>query len=688
MSKNHIPRTLVTLLRVCLLAALLAGFAIPNQSPLAALAQSSGGTGVDESITSPAGWNTYSNGEMLGGTWMKAGATWSGRSCHTSVVLADGSIVLMGGTRESGYYHDAHLSSDGSAAWWTSMTAAAGWSGRSSHTSVVLSDDSIVLMGGNDKNDVWRSTDKGVTWTEMTAGAAWGGRSGHTSVVLSDGSIILMGGDNGSSHYNDVWRSTDQGATWTQVTAGAAWAGRSGHTSVVLSDGSIILMGGNDGTNRLNDVWRSTDQGATWTQVTASAAWTARNGHTSVVLTDGSIVLMGGYSGSYKDDVWRSTDQGATWTQMTGSAAWHSRSAHTSVALPDGSIILMGGFYKTGLFNTWYGDVWRSTDQGATWTIPYSAFGDRTGHTSLTLPDSSIVVMGGRWGDYTQSRNDVWRSTDQGANWTNMTYSAVWADRFNHSSVVLPDGSLVLMGGRYKSGYADDVRRSTDQGATWTTMTMDADWSGRSGHTSVALSDGSIVLMGGYSYDSASHYYNDVWRSTDNGATWTQMTASAAWAGRRYHTSVVLPDDSIILMGGFSYDGAEHYNNDVWRSTDNGATWTEITSSAEWTGRQGHTRVVLPDGSLVLMGGYAYDGADHYYNDVWYSTDDGATWTEITPSAEWTGRQGHTSVVLSDGSLVLIGGDGEYYIFGDVRRLKTLISSSYTTYLPLVAKMP
>ena len=161
-------------------------------------------------------------------------------------------------------------------AWtWTQMTATAGWTPRSIHTSVALPDGSIVLMGGYDGvhdyfNDVWRSTDQGATWMQMTGSAEWSARSAHSSVVLPDGSIVLMGGSDSTNHFNDVWRSTDQGASWTQMTATAEWAARDYLTSVALSDGSIVLMGGYDGTTRFNDVWRSTDQGATWQQLTAA----------------------------------------------------------------------------------------------------------------------------------------------------------------------------------------------------------------------------------------------------------------------------------------------------------------------------------------------------------------------------------------------------------------------------------
>ncbi|RPI38867.1 MAG: hypothetical protein EHM53_07710, partial [Methanoregulaceae archaeon] len=132
----------------------------------------------------------------------------------------------------------------------------------------------------------------------------------------------------------------------------------------------------------------------------------------------------------------------------------------------------------------------------------------------------------------------------------------------------------------------------------WTLVTASADWSKRYAQSSVMIPDGSIVLMGGR--EEGDILKNDVWRSTDIGATWTQMTPSAGWGMRSGHSSVAMPDGSIVLMGGYG----NGFKNDVWRSTDNGATWTQRTASAEWTPREFHTSIAMPDGSIVLMGVY------------------------------------------------------------------------------------
>jgi len=301
----------------------------------------------------------------------------------------------------------------------------------------------------------------------------------------------------------------------------------------------------------------------------------------------------------------------------------------------------------------WTSKTWSEVNSGALWVA-------RHYHASVVLPDGSIILMGGSGSSL---RNDIWRSVDQGATWTEVTNSVPWTARQHHTSVVLPDGSIVIMGGTDGS-LRNDVWRSVDQGETWTEETDAAEWSARVFHTSVALPDGSIVLMGG---DDGSRR-NDVWRSVDQGKTWTEVTDEAEWTAVRRHTSVALPDGSIVLMGGY----AGGRRNNVWRSVDQGKTWTEITNSAEWTKRMDHTSVVLPDGSIVLMGGD--DGLGSRRNDVWRSVDQGATWIELTDSAEWSERVFHTSVVLPDGSIVLMGGnDGS--LKNDVWRMESASSA-------------
>jgi PKD repeat protein len=82
----------------------------------------------------------------------------------------------------------------------------------------------------------------------------------------------------------------------------------------------------------------------------------------------------------------------------------------------------------------------------------------------------------------------------------------------------------------------------------WVQKTANAGWKARYGQSAVVLSNGHIIVMGGTIEGTTN--YNDTWRSTDNGATWTMVNGSSGWSQRYYSSAVAMYDDSIIITGG------------------------------------------------------------------------------------------------------------------------------------------
>ena len=223
----------------------------------------------------------------------------------------------------------------------------------------------------------WASSD-GITWTEQTSAPGWGigstppggARSFAGIVALSDGSVLVMGGTpywgSGYPILNDVWSdSGSAGASWTEIANPAGWSAREFPCAVALGSGKVLVMAGYNG-SYLNDVWLSSG-GISWSPQTYSAGWSGRRMPGVVMLPNGHVVLLGGYNGSsYFTDVWNdSGSNGATWTEKTASAPWSAREGMGLVATSTGTLYMMGGKGSGGNLN----DVWKSTDEGATWVL-------------------------------------------------------------------------------------------------------------------------------------------------------------------------------------------------------------------------------------------------------------------------------------------------------------------------------
>ena len=318
---------------------------------------------------------------------------------------------------------------------------------------------------------------------------------------------------------------------------------------------------------------------------------------------------------------------------------------------------------------TWYfGDE----DYSGSWTlVGNAAWSAREYETSAVMPDGSIVLTSGEDAATGNYLNDVWRSKDNGVTWSLVNASAAWTQRVYSSVAALPDGSLVLTGGSnfvFPTTFdVNDVWRSTDNGSTWTRVNASAGWIARERHKTLALPNGNLVLMGGYNLPLG--YRNDTWRSTNNGVTWSLMNASSGWTSRSDFAAVVMPDSSIVLLGGYD-SSAISQRNDVWRSTDEGATWTQMNASAGWSPRGVLGAVVLPDNTIIVMGGEVTTPS--WLQDVWMSKDYGTTWTLLNAAPGWFGRDVYACAATPNGTVVLMGGaQGTGTGFNDVWSLET-----------------
>ena len=114
--------------------------------------------------------------------------------------------------------------------------------------------------------DVWKSTNGGVSWTrifyaEESDTTTFSSRSGHACVIDSYDNMYIIGGEYiaglGHSALNDVWKSTDYGVTWTSLSTSPTFTGRGSLGSVIDSRGNFYVFDGVDYTTSVSGVYAS-----------------------------------------------------------------------------------------------------------------------------------------------------------------------------------------------------------------------------------------------------------------------------------------------------------------------------------------------------------------------------------------------------------------------------------------------
>ena len=102
------------------------------------------------------------------------------------------------------------------------------------------------------ENDVWASSDGGVTWAVITGNAPWNRRWGMSGVVTDNGVMLVIGGTTTSDGYSesymslrDMWLSLDGGYTWSTCTLPSDHGYVRGQQGAALTmDGRLLLASG------------------------------------------------------------------------------------------------------------------------------------------------------------------------------------------------------------------------------------------------------------------------------------------------------------------------------------------------------------------------------------------------------------------------------------------------------------
>jgi len=132
---------------------------------------------------------------------------------------------------------------------------------------------------------------------------------------------------------------------------------------------------------------------------------------------------------------------------------------------------------------------------------------------------------------------------------------------------------------------------------------------------------------------------------------WKQVLQHAPFGNRTAPHGSVVNGSFLVCAGRVHYTDFYH---DCWRSED-GVDWAQLPE-APWSKRAYPELVQLSNGSLLVLGGEAGFGGFEFLNDVWRSDDGGSHWVEVVKNAPWKGRAGHKAFVKGDEVWLLGGG--------------------------------
>jgi N-acetylneuraminic acid mutarotase len=282
----------------------------------------------------------------------------------------------------------------------------------------------------------------------------------------------------------------------------------------------------------------------------------------------------------------------------------------------------------------------------------------------MAVPISTGFMMaGGRKNAGSTATNDVWLTVN-GTTWEQAP-TAPFAGRAYHAMMNLK-GCVYVMGGQ-KVGFLgnpfyNDVWKTCDNGKTWEGL-GNAPWTTRAG-IAFTVSKGKMLIAGGCyggSIGKERKFLNDVW-SSKNGKDWEQLTPNAQWSPRSGTRLVEFNDKLYVLAGeiGFTPDTQLA---DIW-SSDDGKDWSLVTATPAFQGRSGHG-VVVAGTELLVIAGWLNNKCLH---DLWSSTD-GVTWT-LRSNNTWgctddeCGKFDFWPVLSNTGSILTFGGSNAYSTFG------------------------
>jgi hypothetical protein len=327
--------------------------------------------------------------------------------------------------------------------------------------------------------------------------------------------------------------------------------------------------------------------------------------------------------GSYGIGILKTTNGGANWTKSLDWTYSQNRGVADLVSNPKNSNTVYAATSE---------GIYKTINGGTNWTQVFT--GTMVMDLEIDRIDTNIIYAG--VGNLSSATQGIYQSTNSGTNWTELTNGVPGTNTGrvtltsyagNHRTV------FAVIGSRTSSAGTVGVYRTTDQGATWTQtsggspdMLEDQGW--YAAGVKVKDNDSSQVLFSGVNF----------YKSTNYGVTITQVSSTNTSAANYIHV-----DHHQIISN--PYDANKIYvatDGGIYRSYDFGANYTRCNNKLVTAQFYGGFSCSATDSNLAI-GGLQDNGIARYDGSTsWYRPSGGdGTYCSINPS-------NNNSIIMGD----------------------------------------
>ena len=324
--------------------------------------------------------------------WEVTGAIHDARFVHTATMLADGSVLIAGGTSGRQFFDTTEIYDPSSGRW---TRAGRMSTDRYGHTATRLANGEVLVVGGyNGKNtarvDVFTrdaASAEGGRWRR--AASLRRARDRHTATLLPSGEVLVAGGFSSGEALASVEIYDPVADRWhdgPKMRAPRAYA-----SAAMLGDRQLLMAVGENEMGNLATCEVLDLMKGRWS-VTGNCEFTHAYGQTMTRLTGNDFLVVGGEG---RRDGPTTTDAAERFSSKK--LVWQSAGKvrqplqwHTATLLVDGRVLISGG--QAGRV---FGNVEIYDPATNSWSAAAPMVRPRTQHTATRLEDGRVLVVGG-----------------------------------------------------------------------------------------------------------------------------------------------------------------------------------------------------------------------------------------------------------------------------------------------------